>query len=477
MLPNALRNWFSRAWIALQNPTMAAIRVSVRAYQEGFAVGEILIPLGPHRDLTALSSEILGLQPWEFDRIVIESSRPLPMPVLILGEDSGGRRMLFGGAALADRMKPRKWAMLFYNDVEFGRAYNPGRDIALEAYSGPNVDVLMLEDDTSRATTLYYVNPNRSPATVGSPRESNMGDSRTLYDFIMTAKTEFPAERYVLALYDHGFGWQGCCVDQTSNDMLTMDEIREAISAAGGVDVTLFTAPCLMGELESVYELRDWTDVYVGSQDLSAYIAWVGTIQRIRSTLEADPRIRTEDLARAVVNSIAEHIPANLRRFGFDYGDRLTMSAIDVRAAPRLVSDLDALSGALLGQPSEAADILEAVWRGIQHFNNYFSVDLRDLLEKYDSRETRPPIKALIRRALESLDACVLAEYHGPGNPGSRGLSVYFPLPPEAEMNRDYADAALGLDFPAHTRWDELVVACRRLLPSAAPRPSADRVR
>jgi hypothetical protein len=456
LLPNPMESWFDWFGIALQNPASSQINAFIRAFKNGSEVANTQVPIGPRQKYAALSEQTLGLNPWDFDMVSVETSQPIPMPMSMTGNQTQERHLAFGGQALADPIKLRKWAFLFYNDADFADAYSPTRDFQLEAYSGPNLDVLILEDTVATPTSLYYVNPNRSLAVLEAPREKNMADPQTLYDFIMKAKMEFPAERYILACYDHGVGWQGCCLDETGNDLLSMDEMQHAISRAGGVDITLFTAPCLMAELESVYELRDWTDVYVGGEDLSSYI-WFGTIQFIRSTLEADPEIATQKLGGEIVRSITQSLPEIQSRFELSNVDRYTMSAIDAKAVSRLGARLDALSTAMLAHPEEMKHRIDRIRDSVQNYDNYFSIDLYDFLEKYAALETRPEIRTLIRDVQESLMACIIAEDHGPANPGSHGLSIYFPLPSNVEYQQLYSDPSYGLDFSSNTGWARLV--------------------
>src|SRR5947207_3029087 len=37
--------------------------------------------------------------------------------------------------------------------------------------------------------------------------EADMGDTATLHDFVSWSKRRFPAERYILIIWDHGQGW------------------------------------------------------------------------------------------------------------------------------------------------------------------------------------------------------------------------------------------------------------------------------
>ena len=136
-------------------------------------------------------------------------------------------------------------------------------------------------------------------------KEVNMGDYQTLRDFLDYAKSKCAAERYILSFYDHGSGWEGACIDITSgDDLLLMDEIQRALTDAGGVDMVCFSAPCLMGALESVYELRNCTEVYIGSEETSGYIWWWYTMGDICETLKQNPDITNLEFADIIIQSI-----------------------------------------------------------------------------------------------------------------------------------------------------------------------------
>ena len=155
------------------------------------------------------------------------------------------------------------WTFLFYDDAEFP-AFNPFLVFSNDAYSSESLKVIVLQDTEDEPTTLWYVHEDSYPVFLEDWGERNMGDWSTLYDFIVWGKANYPADRYILTMYDHGGGWMGACWDYTSYyDFLLMDEIDCAIRNAGGVDILAFTAPCLMGALESAYELRDCVDVYI----------------------------------------------------------------------------------------------------------------------------------------------------------------------------------------------------------------------
>ena len=138
--------------------------------------------------------------------------------------------------------------------------------------------------------------------------EINCGNYTTLRDFILRCKKEYPAERYFLYIHGHGYAWYGACSDNNTNDTeftedhLTMKEIRTALEESGGVDILEFTN-CVMGNLESAYELRNCTEFYIGSESgvdtFSPAVALINNLKMFRSSYFRS----TEIIAKKVVQS------------------------------------------------------------------------------------------------------------------------------------------------------------------------------
>ena len=97
--------------------------------------------------------------------------------------------------------------------------------------------------------------------------ELNHGDPQTLIDFIDWAKTNYPAEKYALILWNHGGGWREfkeieeqaklegkdrpyyravCWDDTDGGDTLYMDEVQGALDVTGSHHLIGFDA-CFMG--------------------------------------------------------------------------------------------------------------------------------------------------------------------------------------------------------------------------------------
>ena len=191
----------------------------------------------------------------------------------------------------------KNWTWMFYDDEDFNNAFEPLEDFAEEAYSGENLDVIVLEDTNYGPAKIWYINENHEHVLLEEWEEVDMSDSQTLQDFLEYGKTNYPATRYLLSMYGHGNAWKGACIDDTNGGgWLTMNDMQQALTNTNGVDIICFTAPCGMGALESAYELRDCVDVYIGSEASSGYGHWRGTITGICDMLNNNPDLSIIEL-------------------------------------------------------------------------------------------------------------------------------------------------------------------------------------
>lgn len=347
-----------------------------------------------------------------------------------------------------------KWTLLFYDDADFYGGYDPFYDFCPQGRSGRNLDVIVLQDNAYDTARLWYVDSTGTPEQLSHWWEVNMGDGETLRNFIEQAKARYPADRYLLALYDHGGAWRGCCRDDTNQDYLTMDELRQAITDEGGVDVLCFTAPCLMGAFECAYELRACTEIYMGSEQLSGYYYWINAIGPLRDLLELSGTLKNEEIGQRIIQCVSESEMPIER-------DHLTLSAIRTCALDALAGHLDALAGRLL-EDLQWEDAYIAFAReethefGLQWSDDYEMVDLFDFARLYAQVSKDPFALEELAAIQEGVEDAVIAECHGEAEGQAHGLSIYFPETAETYEPR-YGSCAL--DFAADTRWDTFVGA------------------
>lgn len=362
----------------------------------------------------------------------------------------------------------KKWTFMFYDDADFP-GYDPlidtvgGLTFAEAAYSGEDVDVIVLQDIENGPATMWYVDESHNIEKLEDMGEANMANGSTLKNFVEYCKDEYPAERYVLAIYNHGGGIWGACIDYASNgDILTMDEMQKALTESGGVDILCFSAPCLMGAVECVYELRDCVDVYVGSEEISGYTLWHDAMGSLCDTLNENPDISNIDLGEKIIEWIEEDAKTNIK-----WGSLLSMSAIRTDKIEDLATSIDELSIYLNENFNDAINNIrktrrktKEVGRPILHWFKYRqSIDFLDFIQKYNEIESDPIICQHLQNITEAFNEAVIKECHRFLRRKTNGLSIYFPMTTLSYgYSSTYHNVGYGLDFPQDTHWDEFLL-------------------
>ncbi len=348
-------------------------------------------------------------------------------------------------------VETKQWTVMFYDDADFP-GFNPKTVFENEAYATEDLNVLILEDTYGGPASTWSLQENGRSVKVKENGEVNMASYETLKDFIVFCKKWYPAERYMLLLYDHGAGWEGACVDKTDSsdwvDWLTPDEMKQAITETGGIDIIGFSAPCFMGAIEPVYELRDCVDVYIGSEAPSGYICWRGIIGNICETLDKNTDLSTSKVGNVIIESIRDNATSpslGLKR-------EITMSAVQTDKIGALAEAIDTLASDLIQRLPASRESIEEMEDTTQ-----WVVDIYTLADKLSRRF--PELRENTQKVKDTLSEAIINECHGDEHPDAHGLTVYFPQlhPEHPSLVYDPSYATSNLDFIEDTHWDEFL--------------------
>ena len=201
----------------------------------------------------------------------------------------------------------------------------------------------------------------------------SMGSRDGLTEFLSWGLKEYPADRTIVILWDHGAGSEGgVCFDETANDdSLTVVEINEALSnlekAVPGYHINIFGCDaCMMGTYEMAAMLSHHNiDYYVASEELEPGTGWdyTGWLQ----TLKNDPSVSDKDLCGSIIDSFMEAGLAN------DPDDYLTLSAVKLSEVGALESSMEKFATVMSGE-IEGGN-LSAVRRGRSRMYTFGSFD------------------------------------------------------------------------------------------------------
>jgi len=122
----------------------------------------------------------------------------------------------------------------------------------------------------------YYVRKDSNPKEITSlpvmKFQADMGDYRNVIAFVKWAKMLYPAQRYMLILWDHGTGWvdpkkgvKAISFDFEEGSFIQTTQMGKILRGTGNVDMYMSDA-CNMQMLEVLYEIGTKADVLLGSE-------------------------------------------------------------------------------------------------------------------------------------------------------------------------------------------------------------------
>lgn len=220
-----------------------------------------------------------------------------------------------------------------------------------------DVRVLVLADFLGSSNTrLYQIIPDDtnylvSPvlSTEFNPTgELNMADPQTLQNFVNYGLTNYPSEHNALVLWNHGGGVKSLDIDPFLNkgiceddgEILYLNEVQTAVEAALGsgnkLDILGMDA-CLMGEVETAYEMRTVADYFVASAANELGYGW-GYNYIFNNFTSAGNPPSPETLADILVTQFQQSTPSIL------HYDPDTMVAVKTSELEVLKTAIDALA-------------------------------------------------------------------------------------------------------------------------------------
>lgn len=355
-----------------------------------------------------------------------------------------------------------RWTVMVYmsgdNNLEDYIVKDIEQELGLQG-SSADVQIVALADrgpgyDTTRGdwqgTLLYHVKPG-IVADVASAAadwgERNFGDPQTLIDFVTWTKANYPADRYVLYFWGHGWNWHPGYVmeDDTSADALDYTELRAALPQLGFIDVVGFDG-CNMASLE-IYKL--WQNKATAVAASQEYVNWNGIeYDAVIAQLRANPFMSADQVAVATAQSAIVQ------------GGERTWSAVavDGRLAT-LLTATDQFGTALRNglaanrkKYDRAFGATRTMWQAPM------DKDLYDMANEINVAVSDPTIKARAQAVMTAYPSVVLWEGHTNAYADVRGITIYH-VSKASEKDASYRYYRSNLDFALTSSWDEFLDA------------------
>ncbi len=286
---------------------------------------------------------------------------------------------------------------------------------------------------------------------------SNVGDPRTLENFIVTTEQNYPAQNYALIMADHGGGVKGLNFDQNfvrldpKNAHLTVKKLVGALAGAeqSGSRLDLLAIDeCLMASTEVEYAVRNLVPYVVASEEL---ISGAGNnyVNGLKPLTQDPGAVTPAQLGSALVASF-------YAEYKMQSTNNDTLSVVQTNGLDLLAKDLRAFV-------DDTATASRADWTGLRRARSDAlkfggkdpSSPFRDLgqflmgVSEYDAS---PKLRADAGTALQALGQVVVAKTQDRRQ--ATGLSIVLPTPGQ-RVPDDYANQASS--FLTATGWLEFL--------------------
>lgn len=307
----------------------------------------------------------------------------------------------------------------------------------------------------------YLVKPDATEAIASEQLQANLEDSHgnaidmgspgTLREFIEWGKANFPADRTVLVIWNHGNGWRRSPDDSEPTRAFSYDdqygtsiktwETDEALGDAR-FEILAWDAS-LMQMLEVAYEARSHADYIVGSEESPPASGYPYDL--VFKPFQDNPSASTRDLSKAFVDGM------------LNYGSsgRITQSVLDTSKLDALAGAVNRLGSALYDQRSGIGPTVQAVRGVAQSYrltSTRFYYDLFDLCDELAARSAPGDIVPAATAVRNAIQSAVVWEGHNASAAKSHGVSIDFSPADRFEASRlDY----MRLKFAADTSWNE----------------------
>jgi hypothetical protein len=403
----------------------------------------------------------------------------------------------------------RKWTVAVWvagdNNLEsFGET-----DLGEMKSVGSNDDVAVVAQFDrmgDEQTRRYFLRANTplQDDVVAELGETNTGDPAVAVDFFAWAFGEYPSEKRLAVIWNHGSGIdeadiyarvatrglrverssadggdaiprarvrevassghrralfattleeavssRAIAYDDTARDFLDNAELKRVLTEVvqrtdGPIDVLGFDA-CLMNLVEVSYELRDTVGYIVGSEEVEPGDGW--PYDGVLNELVAAPDLSGKEAAARFVDKYMDSYR----------GDTVTQSAVDVSRVESLAAATSAFAEAcipLVESREHFGDFSKAV-KNAQRFHMKDFADLGDLCERVGADPAPTEVRdaaAKVRDALFGDAPFVISSgRQGDTVAGATGAAVYFPIVGDVQVAYDQ------LDFGRDTAWRDLI--------------------
>ena len=250
---------------------------------------------------------------------------------------------------------------------------------------------------------------------------SNMAQTETLTEFIRWGQENYPADRYMLTIWDHGGGsMEGVILDELHNSaVMSLEDLGRALDDANVPLELLFMDTCLMATIETCAVVDGQTRYLVASEETVP--GYGGNYKGWLQYLFDNPECDSARLGRVICDTVQQKYAEQ----GAGAADTVTMSVIDLKkmdAVYTAFDDMFAEAGSLLQNVNAFSEFAVAVSRS----ETYYTSEMRDIADMASRASGHGISTETAKRLVNAVDDAVVYAIKGATHSYSHGISFYY---------------------------------------------------
>jgi len=386
--------------------------------------------------------------------------------------------LMVSTAFAADNAK--KWTMMVFINADNNLDRFGVLDVQEMEQAGLSNDVnIVVQLDRSRKETRRYDVIGRASDAkaddwglcskmVQNMGEVDMGDYKELVNFVKWSADNYPAENYLLVIWNHGAGWKkksneifkGISYDDQSGNHITTKDLGIAMQKVAGIlgkqlDILSMDA-CLMQMIEVLYEVRENVTYMVASEETEPGDGW--PYHLICTPLVQNPAMSPLEMAKLIPQAYAQSYPSK----------STTQSAVECAKVAALAETINKFAVALTDAINDTAEakIAKNALSQVQKYAYPENVDLGHIVKLILDKTANAKVKETGTELLMAYEkAIVQNNITGSATKNSTGIAIYFP---KSGWLANYST----IKFSEY-KWDEMVQTLIKASSIVAETPSA----
>ena len=250
---------------------------------------------------------------------------------------------------------------------------------------------------------------------------SNMAQTETLTEFIRWGQENYPADRYMLTIWDHGGGsMEGVILDELHNSaVMSLEDLGRALDDANVPLELLFMDTCLMATIETCAVVDGQTRYLVASEETVP--GYGGNYKGWLQYLFDNPECDSARLGRVICDTVQQKYAEQ----GAGAADTVTMSVIDLKKMDAVYTAFDGMFaevGSLLQNVNAFSEFAVAISRS----ETYYASEMRDIADMASRASGHGISTETAKRLVNAVDDAVVYAVKGATHSYSHGISFYY---------------------------------------------------